>query len=217
MKTLFKFIFFLAIYFIHSCNEKTDKNVSSIEKLEKTKRELNEIKVDSIKKTSSFTHYLNKFKYKGKKEFKISYESFKQDSLVSLKTKDLSNFLKENDIKKYNDSLLYEHYYYSYQPINKNFESLSLILNTEYRWDLYLLTYNFKGNQIDKFPLSSFGGDGDFSFYSYGNFINDSIYVKTYVEKEYKDDENGNEKIKIDSTTTKYLLKYNGEIEEVTR
>jgi len=209
MKIHLIFIILIVFSFTISCKTKPSKNKDSVNELENNYTTIDTSKIPA----SSFISYLKEFKYKNQKEFKIAYDSFKKESLNSLKVKDLRTFLNKEDVRKYNDSLLYEHYYYSYQSINKNYEALSLILNTEYKWDLYLITYDFSGNPIDKFSLSSFGGDGDFSFYSYGYFLNDSIYEKTFIEKSFIEDEFGNEQVKMDSILTKHLLKFDGKIE----
>lgn len=212
MKIIGKTMLPLVAFIIHACIVKTHKENADNGKNANFSKETPQ---ETIIGKSHFVDYLKYFKYKNKSDFKISYDLLETDSLISLKTNDLGVFLKNKDIRQYNDSLLYKHYYYSYQNKTDRFESLTLVLNTEYRWDLFLLTYDLKGNFIDKIALSSFGGDGNFSFSSYGKFINDSTYYKTIINEQYLEDENGEDQIKIDSIQEQYLLKNNGEISKI--
>jgi hypothetical protein len=52
------------------------------------------------------------------------------------------------------------------------------LLNTEYQWDIYYLTYSPTGMLVDKFILAGHGGDGPNENITKGIFVENNTYQK---------------------------------------
>lgn len=133
-----------------------------------------------------FSDIKSKFAVRAASGFSFSFKDIQEMQLVPVDSLHFLWLLQGDSLASYK-SPEYEHYFYSFQDSTEYFYALTLILNTEYQWDIYYLTYDQQGKLIDKFPVAGHGGDGPFENYSHGNFVNDSTYVRTDVAKEYAD------------------------------
>lgn len=75
------------------------------------------------------------------------------------------------------------------------------------------ISYDFNGKLISRLFLYECGGDGGYSSESFGKFINDTTYIRKSIYCEPKDEETGI--YKCDSLNNKFIIHYNGQIEEI--
>lgn len=72
---------------------------------------------------------------------------------------------------------------------------MTVILNTDYLWKLYYIS--IKGSRlIDYFELAGFGGDGLYTYESYGQFMDENTYQRVELNGDLSNDDF----ILIDST-----------------
>jgi len=92
-----------------------------------------------------------------------------------------------------------------------------LIAGTDDDWVNRIIYYSYelKGKLIGSLTLYEIGGDGGYSTYSSGRFLNDSTYIRESINCGPVNDDLDN--IKCDTATFKFLIHQNGRIDTLGR
>lgn len=141
---------------------------------------------------------------------------FKKKYIASNPDKPSGKIINESDYSTiFQDSRIeisteegYPPIYYSIQQ-NKGYQAITVIVMNNWVIEVCLLIYNKKGKLISYAYLYEYGGDESFSVDSWGEYINDSTYLKTKSENEMDEDNN---KYYCDSTTSLIQINYKGAI-----
>ena len=160
------------------------------------------------------TNFEKKFSHKNIKKFKprfVENEIYKKSDKINgniINERDFGTIFQKSNINLSNYD--YSPIYYSIQH-QEGFQSVTVIgMDEDWCFKVCLLNYNMNGKLIGNEYLYESGGDGGFSTDAWGEYVNDSTYIKTKLEIE--PDEKDSKKNYCDSIITKIKIDYKGEI-----
>jgi hypothetical protein len=105
------------------------------------------------------------------------------------------------------------HFFYSWQTLDTNYTELTILSQTEEDWcdKITYLIYNKQGILVDQFVTNASCGDGGWTFFADGEFVNSRTYKKLCVET----DENEEASImQGDSALYEYTINSSGRVVE---
>lgn len=160
------------------------------------------------------SNFAKKFTYKNIKKFeqrfvetKIYNNSGKINGYI-ISENDFGTIFQKSEICLSNYD--YSPIYYSIQN-EKGYQSITVIgMDDDWCFKVCLLNYNMDGKLIGNVFLYESGGDGGYSTDAWGEYINDSIYIKTKLDIE--PDENDNSIFFCDSIINEIKIDYKGKI-----
>lgn len=186
---------FLAIL-VFSCKRQT-ANESSLTISDSTR----------IKNQTEVFFSSDSFKYKQLHEFSLVgwYYGKREKELKKLSVDDVKKFFQGRETEK--NPLENNYYFFSYQGFKGGFELVTLIDEHEQCFaDLCLMVYDKNHKLLNKNVIGGTGGDGNYSYNSWGYFIGDSIYNLTYVGEDVVSETDDYSEYEIDSVIIKYSV-----------
>ena len=211
-----KLLQILSIIFIASAcstnnDSHADEKTGTQDSPDSFKQKFNSLRFDYNKADSKF-----KFKDISTIDSTNEFNFDKPDRSLLLSEKEYYEALQDSNLEYY-DADLNNAFYYSKQKDFKNFKRyIFATIDENIGYNYIYNIYDTSGKKTSSFAYKGFGGDGGWWYHLNTKKENENTFIQTNIDCEGSIDSAGNNVSVCDSIITKFMIKNDGSLQEIS-